>query len=88
MDQITIAASGMTFDAFAAGPDDGEPVLLLHGFPQTAWSYRHQIVALADAGYRVVAPNQRGYSPRARPEDVSAYRGEHLVADALCVVDR
>lgn len=77
----------LTFDALAAGPDDGELVLLLHGFPQTARSWRFQIPALADAGYRVLAPDQRGYSPGARPAEVEAYGGRHLIADVLGFAD-
>jgi pimeloyl-ACP methyl ester carboxylesterase len=73
----------LVFDALAAGPDDGELVLLLHGFPQTKWSLRHQLPALAVAGYRAVAVDQRGYSPRARPSGVEAYRTDHLTADVL-----
>ena len=62
-----------TFDVRTAGPADGTPVVLLHGFPETSWSWRHQIEALAAAGYRVVAPDQRGYSPGARPSGRSSY---------------
>jgi pimeloyl-ACP methyl ester carboxylesterase len=81
--RITVPVNGFEFDALSAGPADGEPVLLLHGFPETSHSWRHQIPVLADAGYRVLAPDQRGYSPRARPAEVDAYRGEHLVSDVL-----
>ena len=77
----------MVFDALATGPDDGELVLLLHGFPQTSWAWRHVMPALADAGYRAVAPDQRGYSPRARPDGVEAYRTAELVGDALGFAD-
>jgi pimeloyl-ACP methyl ester carboxylesterase len=73
----------MTFDGFECGPDDGELVLLLHGFPQTATAWLEVAGHLAAAGYHVVAPNQRGYSSGARPPDVSAYRLQHLVADVL-----
>ena len=71
------------FQARADGPVDGEPVLLLHGFPQTSWSWRHQVTALAEAGFRAVAPDQRGYSPGARPADVDAYSIPNLVGDVL-----
>ena len=57
-------------------------VLLLHGFPQTSHSWRHQLPALAEAGYFAVAPNQRGYSPHARPSKVEAYSTDRLIADA------
>src|SRR5207244_639881 len=64
-----------------------ELVLLLHGFPQTSFSWRNQLVALAVAGYRAVAPDQRGYSPGARPADVGEYRVERLVGDVLGFAD-
>lgn len=77
----------LTFDVLVDGPADGEPVILLHGFPQTARSWRHQINALAAAGYRVIAPDQRGYSPGARPSEVSAYTIDELVSDVLGLAD-
>lgn len=78
---------GLLLDAVATGPADGEVVLLLHGFPQTSWSWRFVVPPLADAGYRVVAPDQRGYSPDARPVGVAHYRMTELVADAVAVLD-
>jgi len=87
VESIAIRARGMVFDARAAGPADGELVLLLHGFPQTSFVWRHQLGALAEAGYRAVAPDQRGYSSRARPTGVDAYRAEELVADVLAFAD-
>lgn len=76
---------GLAFDALVAGPGDGAPVLLLHGFPQSAAMWRPQLEALAGAGYRATAFDQRGYSPGARPDDVEAYGIDHLVGDALVV---
>lgn len=76
---------GLVFDALAAGPDDGELVLFLHGFPQSAGMWTAQLEALAAAGYRALAFDQRGYSPGARPTDVEDYRIGHLVDDALAV---
>ena len=87
MEEIEIPVGDLVFDGLAAGPDDGELVILLHGFPETSWSWRHQLPVLAEAGYRVLAPDQRGYSPRARPEGVEHYRVEHLVADVLAIAD-
>jgi pimeloyl-ACP methyl ester carboxylesterase len=60
---------------------NGKPVLLLHGFPQCWWMWRHQIQPLADAGFRVIAPDLRGYNLSDKPSGVSAYRMENLVAD-------
>lgn len=83
MDTIEIIVGPHTFDAIADGPADGELVLLLHGFPQTSASWRDQIAALAAAGFRAVAPDQRGYSPRARPVDLVAYALPELVGDVV-----
>jgi len=79
---------GLVFDALAAGPTDGEPVLLLHGFPQTARCWRHQLAALGATGRRAVALTQRGYSPRARPLPVEAYTMAELVGDVVAVADQ
>lgn len=62
-------------------------MLLLHGFPQSSWSWRRQLTRLAGAGYRAVAPDQRGYSPGARPAAVEAYAVPRLVADVLALAD-
>ena len=77
----------LTFDAVTAGPGDGELVLLLHGFPQTKFAYRAQLPGLAEAGYRAVAVDQRGYSPNARPTGVEAYHTDNLTADVLRIAD-
>jgi pimeloyl-ACP methyl ester carboxylesterase len=73
------------FDALTAGPADGELVVLLHGFPQTAVCWTEVAATLAAAGYRVLAPDQRGYSPGARPAAVRAHRMPELVADVLAL---
>ena len=78
----------LVFDAVLDGPDDGELVVLLHGFPETSHEWRHQVPALAAAGYRVLAPDQRGYSPDARPTAVEAYGNAELTADVLALADR
>lgn len=83
IERIELQASGMTFRALAAGPENGEPVLLLHGIPETSAMWADIMVELAAAGYRCVAPDQRGYSPEARPDEISAYAREHLTADVL-----
>ncbi|HEY7071655.1 MAG TPA: alpha/beta hydrolase [Acidimicrobiales bacterium] len=87
MDTIEIPVGPLTFDGLAAGPDGGEPVLLLHGFPQTSQAWASQVAALGDAGYRAVAFDQRGYSPRARPAEVEAYGSSELTADVIGVAD-
>jgi pimeloyl-ACP methyl ester carboxylesterase len=84
---VAIAANGFAFTVDVAGPPDGDVVLLLHGFPQTRHAWRAELHALAAAGYRACAPDQRGYSAGARPAGVEAYRVEHLVGDALAIAD-
>jgi pimeloyl-ACP methyl ester carboxylesterase len=81
--QITTRAG--CFDALAAGPSGGRPVLFLHGFPEDAGQWQHQLRALAAQGLRAVAFDQRGYSPGARPTHVDAYRSQHLMQDVLDV---
>ncbi len=85
--RTTVTRDGLVFDVTTAGPADGEPVVLLHGFPQSARSWDAVTPALAAAGLRTVAPDQRGYSPGARPADRDAYRLSELVADAAAVAE-
>lgn len=88
-DSISIQTrSGLTFTADVAGPIDGPLVLLLHGFPESRHSWRAALPALADAGYRAVAPDQRGYSAGARPDpaELSNYAFDKLVNDAIEIV--
>lgn len=85
VERTEVHAGALTFDALVAGPGDGEVVLLLHGFPQSAAMWRPQLEALAGAGYRAIAFDQRGYSPGARPEGPENYRIDELVGDALAV---
>ena len=82
--KITTPA-GLVFDAWIEGPADGPLALLLHGFPQSRHTWREQVPALAEAGYRAVAPDQRGYSPGARPDpdDLANYHFDRLIGDAL-----
>jgi pimeloyl-ACP methyl ester carboxylesterase len=84
---VAISTQAGEFDALAAGPGDGRPVLLLHGFPESAEQWEHQLGALAGAGYRAVAFDQRGYSPGVRPAEVDAYGPEELIGDVLAVAD-
>jgi pimeloyl-ACP methyl ester carboxylesterase len=82
-----ITAGGLTFRCRLAGPESGEVVLLLHGYPQSSWEWHHQLPALAAAGYRAVAPDLRGYSPGARPQGVDHYDQPSLVGDVLAIAD-
>jgi epoxide hydrolase 4 len=72
------------FEAIVAGPADGPLVLLLHGFPELNLSWRHQVPPLIEAGYRVVAPNQRGYAGSVRG---GSYRTADLAADVVAMLD-
>src|SRR5262249_47741142 len=65
----------------------GPLVLLCHGFPESWYSWRHQLSALAAAGYHAVAPDQRGYGQTDRPEPIEAYTTLHLVGDIVGVLD-
>ncbi|MGZ5374294.1 MAG: alpha/beta fold hydrolase [Aeromicrobium sp.] len=85
--QSAVSVGALTFDVWTAGPDDGEPVVLLHGFPQSATGWSLVAPTLADAGLRVIAPNQRGYSPGARPDEVSDYTTDALVGDVIGLLD-
>ena len=85
---LKLQVRGLVFDALVAGPPTGELVLLLHGFPQTSACWTTLLETLATAGYRAVAPDQRGYSPAARPTTIHAYRLPELVADVTAIADR
>ncbi len=78
-----VALADLEFTVVTAGPLDGMPVLLLHGFPQSAHMWRHTMAALGAAGYRAIAPDQRGYSAGARPAGVAHYATPLIVDDAL-----
>jgi pimeloyl-ACP methyl ester carboxylesterase len=82
-----IDANGWTFTVRMAGPPDGRPVILLHGFPQTSQCFSSELIALGQAGYRAIAPDQRGYSPGARPTAAGEYRIANLCADVTALAD-
>ena len=66
---------------------EGPLVLFIHGWPESWYSWRHQLPAIAKAGYHVVAPDMRGYGKTEKPEDVGAYDIEHLTADVVGIID-
>lgn len=83
----SIDTNGITLQVHEAG-DVGAPlVVLAHGFPELAYSWRHQIPALVEAGYRVIAPDQRGYGDSGRPEAVEAYDIVQLCGDLTGLLD-
>jgi pimeloyl-ACP methyl ester carboxylesterase len=81
----TVAVNGVELHVVDEG--EGPPVILAHGFPELAYSWRHQIPALASAGYRVLAPDQRGYGRSSRPTEISDYDIHHLTDDLLGLLD-
>jgi pimeloyl-ACP methyl ester carboxylesterase len=83
----SFSRSGLVFDVRDAGPDGGEPVVLLHGFPQDSSAFDRMAPVLASAGLRTLAPDQRGYSPGARPEGRSAYTMREVVDDVLALLE-
>ncbi|MER5844534.1 alpha/beta fold hydrolase [Streptomyces prasinus] len=84
---MRVTVNHLVFDVDVAGPEEGETVLLLHGFPHSRESWTDIAPLLNRAGLRTVAPDQRGYSPGARPEAVEAYALPELAADALGILD-
>jgi pimeloyl-ACP methyl ester carboxylesterase len=84
--RLIVPANGLAFEVFEAG--EGERLaLMLHGFPQHAVSFRHQLPLLAELGYRAWAVNQRGYGGSSRPRDRAAYGLSHLTEDVAGLID-
>ena len=83
----TIEANGVRLHVIEAGPADGKLLVLLHGFPEFWYGWHETIAPLANAGYRVVVPDQRGYNLSAKPPDVADYRIDELARDVLGVID-
>ena len=81
----TLETNGIRMHVAEAG--DGPLVVLCHGFPESWYSWRHQLVALADAGYHVVAPDMRGYGQTDQPEAIEAYSLLHLVGDVVGLLE-
>ncbi|WP_353827843.1 alpha/beta fold hydrolase [Agromyces sp. SYSU T0242] len=71
----------------AGGRDGGDPIVLCHGWPELAFTWRHQVPALVEAGYHVIVPNQRGYGNSSRPTAVAEYDIEHLTGDLVALLD-
>src|SRR6185312_13340597 len=80
-----VEAGGLRMHVVEAGPGDGDPVLLLHGWPQNWYQWRHQIPALAGAGYRVIVPDLRGFGQSEAPPD--GYDKENMATDVLNLMD-
>ena len=81
----TVSVNGVDLHVVEAG--EGPTVVLAHGFPELSYSWRHQIPALADAGFHVIAPDMRGYGRSSRPAEITDYDIEHLTGDLIALVD-
>lgn len=79
---------GLSFDVLDEGPEDGTPVVLLHGFPERSSTWRDVVPRLHAAGLRTFALDQRGYSPGARPRGRRSYRMRHLAGDVAALIER
>ncbi len=82
-----VATNGIELEITDAGAPGDPVVVLVHGFPESSHSWRHQIEPLVSAGYRVLAPDQRGYGWSSGPRSVDAYRSDHLCADLVGLLD-
>lgn len=83
-----IPVNGIELEVFEAGQQNaGKPIILLHGWPEHAFSWRHQVPALVDAGYHVIVPNQRGYGNSSHPSEVITYDIKHLTDDLVALLD-
>ena len=84
----TISVNSITLEVFEAGAENaGNPIVLCHGWPEHAYSWRYQIPALVAAGYHVIVPNQRGFGASSRPEAVTDYDITKLTGDLLGLLD-
>ncbi len=82
-----VKTNGITLHVVTAGPEDGKPVFLLHGFPEFWYGWHHQIDYLADKGFRVIVPDQRGYNISDKPRGRKAYHIDELTKDVLGLID-
>ncbi|WP_214484708.1 alpha/beta hydrolase [Bacillus sp. SM2101] len=83
-----ISVNGVELEVFEAGRQNiGKPIVLCHGWPEHAFSWRHQVPALVAAGYHVIIPNQRGYGNSSRPSEVTDYDIENLSGDLIALLD-
>ncbi|MFF2524931.1 alpha/beta fold hydrolase [Streptomyces liangshanensis] len=83
-----VPVNGVELEVFEAGRENaGKPVVLCHGWPEHAFSWRYQVPALVAAGYHVIVPNQRGYGRSSRPAEVTDYDIEHLTGDLVGLLD-
>jgi pimeloyl-ACP methyl ester carboxylesterase len=79
-------ATGVTLNVAVAGPEAGEPIMMLHGFPESHRTWRHQMEELGDR-YRIYAPDQRGFAASDKPDGVENYETDRIVADVMALAD-
>lgn len=84
----TVDSGGIPIHVEVTGPDDGNPVLLVHGFPDTGRLWSKQVGPLSDAGHKVIVPDLRGYGQSGKPDDVDSYNLMFLAADMGAVLDQ
>lgn len=82
-----VKTNGIDMAIYCQGQADGLPIILCHGFPELAFSWRHQLPALSQAGFRAIAPDQRGYGRTECPTAIEAYDLRHLTADMVGLLD-
>jgi len=82
-----ISVNGVELEVFEAGQQNTKPIVLCHGWPEHAFSWRHQVPVLVEAGYHVIVPNQRGYGNSSCPTEVTDYDIEHLSGDLVGLLD-
>ena len=87
IEKLRFGVGGVELQVLAAGPRDGEPLIFLHGFPEFSDAWREQLYHFAAAGYRVLAPDQRGCGASDKPAGVAAYRIGRLAGDVLALMD-
>ncbi len=87
LEEKFIETNGIQLHTILAGPESGVPVILLHGFPENWRCWIHQIPALAEAGFRVIVPDQRGYDLSDKPKGIKSYRVKEMIRDVLGMID-
>lgn len=87
LESSMVPANGIRLHVIQAGPADGPPVILLHGYPEFWWGWRKQLPGLAKAGFRVIVPDQRGYNASEKPPGVDAYRPDVRVQDIVSLIE-
>ncbi|MEG0601195.1 MAG: alpha/beta hydrolase [Vagococcus sp.] len=88
IESTIIVVNGVELEVFEAGQENkGNPIILCHGWPEHAYSWRFQVAPLVEAGYHVIIPNQRGYGNSLCPQEVTKYDIEHLTGDMVALLD-